>query len=104
MSEVASFPGFSKPDCRTDLTTEWCLMIVSRLSAAIVFVFPLSICPVRNPVQAEPVKFANSQLVSGVDKKLDVEIKDLVAIYQELHASPELSLMEEKTAARLAKK
>lgn len=48
------------------------------------------------------MKFANSQLVSGVDKKLDAEINDLVAIYQELHASPELSLMEEKTAVRLA--
>jgi len=37
-----------------------------------------------------------------VDKQLDREIKDLVGLYQQLHADPELSLMEVKTAARLA--
>jgi amidohydrolase len=77
-------------------------MIVCRLLAAIVLVLPLYICPARSPVQTEPGKLANSQLVPGVDKKLDAEIKDLVALYQELHANPELSLMEVKTAARLA--
>jgi hippurate hydrolase len=40
--------------------------------------------------------------LAAVDKKLDAEIKDLVALYQHLHANPELSLMETKTAARLA--
>jgi len=37
-----------------------------------------------------------------VEKKLDGELKDLVALYQLLHANPELSLMETRTAARLA--
>ena len=40
--------------------------------------------------------------LAAVDRKLDGEIKDLVALYQHLHANPELSLMETKTAARLA--
>lgn len=37
-----------------------------------------------------------------IDKPLDAEIKSLVALYQHLHANPELSLKEEKTAARMA--
>jgi hippurate hydrolase len=37
-----------------------------------------------------------------VDKKLDADINDLVALYQHLHTNPELSLMETKTSARLA--
>jgi hippurate hydrolase len=40
--------------------------------------------------------------LAAVDKKLDADIKDLVALYQHLHVNPELSLMEVKTAARLA--
>jgi hippurate hydrolase len=40
--------------------------------------------------------------LADVDKKLDAEAKDLVALYQHLHANPELSLMELKTSARLA--
>ncbi|MDB5309531.1 MAG: yxeP [Gemmataceae bacterium] len=37
-----------------------------------------------------------------VDKQLVGELGDLVALYQQLHANPELSLMEVKTSARLA--
>src|SRR5438128_6871808 len=37
-----------------------------------------------------------------VDKVLDSEAKDLVALYQYLHSHPELSLQEEQTAARMA--
>jgi len=37
-----------------------------------------------------------------VDKKIDTEIEDLVALYQHIHANPELSLEEVKTAKRLA--
>jgi len=48
-----------------------------------------------------PAGWAKPRLVA-VDKKLDGEIKDLVALYQHLHANPELSLMEIKTASRLA--
>src|SRR6516225_11770841 len=40
--------------------------------------------------------------LKAVDKQLDKDIKDLVGLYQHLHANPELSLMETKTAARLA--
>ena len=40
--------------------------------------------------------------LAAVDKTLDGEIKDLVALYQHIHANPELSLMEVNTAKRLA--
>ena len=40
--------------------------------------------------------------VTKIDKALDGEIPDLVALYQHLHTNPELSLFEVKTAARLA--
>ena len=40
--------------------------------------------------------------LAEVDKKIDEEIKDLVILYQHIHANPELSLMEVKTSKRLA--
>ncbi|HUR53874.1 MAG TPA: amidohydrolase [Gemmataceae bacterium] len=50
----------------------------------------------------DPPKPTAKDRLAAVDKKLDVEVKELVALYQHLHANPELSLMETKTAARLA--
>jgi hippurate hydrolase len=38
----------------------------------------------------------------AVDKRIDSDIKELVSLYQHIHSNPELSLMEVKTAARLA--
>src|ERR1700722_10887851 len=38
-----------------------------------------------------------------VVEKIDAEIQSLDALYKHLHAHPELSYEEEKTAARLAK-
>jgi hippurate hydrolase len=40
--------------------------------------------------------------LAQIDKTLDAEIKDLVALYQHIHSNPELSLLEVQTAARLA--
>jgi hippurate hydrolase len=40
--------------------------------------------------------------LNDVDQKVDTEIKDLVGLYQHLHANPELSQNEVKTSARLA--
>ncbi|HVL13390.1 MAG TPA: amidohydrolase [Gemmata sp.] len=40
--------------------------------------------------------------LAGVEKLLDGDMKQLVALYQHLHANPELSLEENRTAARLA--
>lgn len=40
--------------------------------------------------------------LKDIDTKLDAEIGNLVALYQHIHTNPELSLMEVKTAARLA--
>lgn len=41
--------------------------------------------------------------LAAVDATLDEEVKDLIALYQHLHANPELSLMEVASAARMAK-
>ena len=49
-----------------------------------------------------PAKEWVKDRLAAVDRKLDTEIQDLVALYQYLHANPELSLMELKTAAKLA--
>ncbi len=38
----------------------------------------------------------------AIDKSIDAEIADLLALYKHLHANPELSLQEEKSAARMA--
>ena len=57
-------------------------------------------------VKSDPPKAAADSpakaRLAAVDKFLDAEAKDLVALYQHLHANPELSLYEEKTAARMA--
>ncbi|MBN9118476.1 MAG: amidohydrolase [Planctomycetes bacterium] len=50
---------------------------------------------------APPAGWVKERL-AAVDKQLDAEIKDLVALYQHIHSNPELSLMEEKTSKRLA--
>lgn len=38
----------------------------------------------------------------AIDKNIDADIADLLALYKHLHANPELSLQEEKSAARMA--
>ncbi|HEY2908596.1 MAG TPA: hypothetical protein VGI99_00020, partial [Gemmataceae bacterium] len=43
-----------------------------------------------------------SERLKEVDAKLATEIDSLVALYRHIHANPELSLVEVKTAARLA--
>ncbi len=65
--------------------------------------------PVALPQKAEPAPKATptapgwvKERLGGVDKRLDKEIQDLVALYQHLHANPELSLAETKTATKLA--
>ena len=65
------------------------------------------ICIVALFLFAEPV--ARSQPQAGppaalavVNKVIDAEVDDLVKLYQHLHANPELSLQEEKSAARMA--
>jgi amidohydrolase len=40
--------------------------------------------------------------IAAVTKKLDAELPSLLDLYKSIHAHPELSLQEEKTAARLA--
>lgn len=46
--------------------------------------------------------FAFSGLAAGSDPLVEAELPSLVALYQELHANPELSLQEVETAARIA--
>jgi hippurate hydrolase len=42
------------------------------------------------------------QHLPAIDRSIDGEIADLLALYKHLHANPELSLQEEKSAARMA--
>jgi hippurate hydrolase len=50
------------------------------------------------PVYSDPpVK----ERIVPIDKRIDAEITDLIALYQHLHSHPELSLQEEQTAARM---
>jgi hippurate hydrolase len=85
-------------------------MIVCRLFAAIVFVCSCFSSSNGTLGQADTKKVSGSgadvswvnNSLTEVDKTLDREIKGLVSLYQHLHASPELSLIEVKTAARLA--
>jgi amidohydrolase len=89
-------------------------MLPRRLSLLVVLTSVLAVSGVEKR-PAEPLKPAQpddkapappagwvKDRLTEVDKKLDAEIKDLVALYQHIHANPELSLMEEKTAKRLA--
>jgi amidohydrolase len=89
-------------------------MLPRRLSLLVVLTYVLAVSGVETrpadapkPTQpdvktaAPPAGWVKDRLAE-VDKKLDAEIKDLVALYQHIHANPELSLMEEKTAKRLA--
>jgi amidohydrolase len=48
-------------------------------------------------------KPALKERVAVVEKQVDGEVKDLVAFYTDLHRNPELSLMEERSAAKIAK-
>jgi len=62
--------------------------------------------PARPAAEKQPVADRSAAWVQDrlkeLDAKLDAETKELVALYQHLHANPELSLMEVKTAARMA--
>lgn len=61
---------------------------------------PTAAQPDSKPAPAQPAWV--KERLAAVDKKLDGEIKDLVALYQHIHTNPELSLMEVNTAKHLA--
>lgn len=77
------------------------MLRIPALTGLILFVAPASPFdpPVANP--APSAGWVRGQF-AAVNKVLDAEAADLVALYQHLHANPELSLMEAKTAARMA--
>lgn len=54
----------------------------------------------NDPASPSPVWIKNH--LDAVDQSFSKEATDLVALYQHIHSNPELSLMEVKTAARLA--
>ena len=64
--------------------------------AAVAFAAPGSEDSVRSNYRAD--------LASEVDRQVDAKTPEWLAFYRELHASPELSLHEEKSAARIAKR
>ena len=90
-------------------------MLPRRLTPLFILIPVLAVSGVE-PRSAEPPKLAQPEAkaqpnpdggwvkdrLAEVDKKIDVEIKDLVALYQHIHTNPELSLMEVNTAKRLA--
>ena len=89
-------------------------MLQRRLSLLVVLISVFAVSGVENrpvdapkPAQpdlkapAPPAGWVKGRL-AAVDKALDGEIKDLVALYQNIHEHPELSLMEVSTAKRLA--
>lgn len=47
---------------------------------------------------------ANESKASAVDARIDALMPDLLAIYRDLHANPELSFQEVRTAAKLAER
>src|SRR5437868_5267441 len=53
--------------------------------------------------RAQDAKPARKPHVAFIEKKLDMEIDSLLALYKQIHVNPELAFQEEKTAARLAK-
>ncbi|VTR93705.1 peptidase m20 : Amidohydrolase OS=Haliscomenobacter hydrossis (strain ATCC 27775 / DSM 1100 / LMG 10767 / O) GN=Halhy_1186 PE=4 SV=1: Peptidase_M20: M20_dimer [Gemmata massiliana] len=90
-------------------------MLARRLSALVVLTVSLAVSgieprreapdkPAQPGAKAQPNPPAGwvKERLAEVDKKLDGEIKDLVALYQHIHANPELSLMEVNTSKRLA--
>src|ERR1017187_9383259 len=61
-------------------------------------------CPVPRAalaVAGQPLRAATG-LTSAVEKRLDADYPSLEALYKDLHSHPELSLMEEKTSAKVA--
>ena len=90
-------------------------MLPRRLASLVVLTTVLAVSGVERPApalpqpaqpdaKAQPAAPAGwvKDRLADVDKKLDTEIKDLVALYQHIHQNPELSLMEVNTAKRLA--
>jgi hippurate hydrolase len=55
-------------------------------------------------LMAQPAKDARlAERVAAVDRKVSAELADLVELYKHFHQNPELSHMEEKSAARMAR-
>jgi hippurate hydrolase len=89
-------------------------MLPRRLATLVVLTSVLAVSG-GEPRPAEPPKAAQpdpkapaaapkwvKERLAEVDKKINGEIQDLVALYQHIHSHPELSLMEVNTAKRLA--
>jgi amidohydrolase len=81
------------PDPRSAMTTR---LLPPALAASLIALHTGSLC------FGQPAGGSVKDRVAPIDKRIDAEIKDLLALYQHLHANPELSLQEEQTAARMA--
>ena len=71
-----------------------------RLSGAVLVLLCLSPVALADEPQ---IKGPLQERVGAVEKKLDTELTSIVELYKDLHRNPELSLQEERSAARLAK-
>jgi hypothetical protein len=90
-------------------------MLPRRLILFVILVLVLAVSgseshPLEPPKSAQPDTKAQpnppvgwvKERLEAVDKKIDGEIKDRVALYRHIHENPELSLVEVNTAKRLA--
>jgi hippurate hydrolase len=67
--------------------------------------FFLLLCPFSLWCQQQPAKVSAGikERIDVVERQLEKEKASLVTLYKQLHQNPELSQMEEKTSARMAK-
>ncbi len=72
----------------------------------LLFLLPLLLLAPRPGAAEPPAKPADANWIkpalAAVDAKVDSHLKNLLDLYHHLHANPELSLKEVKTAARMA--
>jgi hippurate hydrolase len=73
------------------------------LPAAAAALAVLAVPALRGGDAADPPAAPLKDRVAAVDQRIAAEYDDLEKLYKQIHANPELSLQEEKTAARLAK-
>lgn len=78
------------------------VMICGLIASGVETRTPQSKDPPASTKEAAPAPAWVKERLATIDKKLDTDMKSLVTLYQHLHANPELSLMETKTAAHLA--
>src|SRR5262245_6678981 len=79
--------------------TPRCRMFRARFAMVLA---PLVLLSCHEPAEQDAGKSGVKGRLAWVDARIDSEFPDLHDLYLHLHQNPELSLQEEKTAARMA--